>query len=455
MEVVTVVVKMQSHDAGKRIEDFREVNKGYLPEEATKEANRCLQCAKPFCEQGCPVGVPIKEFIAKLKKDENNNASAALMKIMEKNYLPAICGRVCPQEQQCEKACILSRKGAGIAIGNLERYAADNGSFKLEQKESNGIKVAIVGSGPSGLTCAAVLASSGYSVTIFEALHDKGGVLRYGIPEFRLPNSVVDKEIKAIEDLGVKIEVNKVIGKTITLKEREAGFDAVFIGNGAGLPRLMNIPGENLNNVFTANEFLVRNNLMEGYKSDSKTPMKNVNRVVVIGGGNVAMDAARVARRLGSKVDILYRRTQKEMPARAEEIEHAMEEGIQIIELVSPVEVLGKGKVEQIRMQRMRLVESDDGRARPEPVEDAFVDINCDMVIVAIGQTPNPLLTQDLTSVGIELNKWGSIMVNELGQTSNPKFYAGGDIVGGNATVIKAMGDGKKAAENIIKSLTQ
>jgi glutamate synthase (NADPH) small chain len=434
--------------------NFEEVEKGYIDKkDAIIEASRCLQCAKPLCIEGCPVRVNVKGFLNEIKEERFDNA---LLEIKKTNNLPGICGRVCPQEKQCEKACVLGEKA--IKIGTLERFAADNGKAKISKSETVNKKIAIVGSGPSGLTCASDLAALGYKVTIFEALHKAGGVLTYGIPEFRLPKIIVNKEIEDIKALGVDIKLNQVVGKIITLSELEVNFDAIFIGNGAGLPNFMNIPGENLINVYSANEYLVRNNLMKAYKfPEYKTPIGDGKNITVIGGGNVAVDAARIAKRLGANVKIVYRRTRAEMPARLMEVEHALKEGIEILELVSPLEILendGK-KVSQINCEKMKLGEPDEsGRRSPVPTGEKLI-IDTDEVIIAIGQKPNPILKTDLESVGIKLNKWDSILVDDNSQSTNPKFFAGGDIVGGNATVIKAMGDGRNAAKRIHELLSK
>lgn len=432
--------------------NFEEVEKGFVdPKDAIIEASRCLQCAKPLCIEGCPVRVNIKGFLNEIK---NKKFDDALLEIKKTNNLPGICGRVCPQEKQCEKACILGKKA--IKIGTLERFAADNGVAVISKRHLVDKKIAIVGSGPSGLTCASDLATLGYDVTIFEALHKAGGVLTYGIPEFRLPKSIVNKEIEDIKSLGVKIELNKVIGKIITLLELEEKFDAIFIGNGAGLPNFLNIPGENLINVYSANEYLVRNNLMKAYKyPDYKTPIGNGKNITVIGGGNVAVDAARIAKRLGAKVRIIYRRTRVEMPARLMEVEHALIEGIEILELVSPIEIIGDKKVQKIKCEKMKLGIPDESGRRSPISTGEIIMIDTDEVIIAIGQKPNPILKHDLENVGIKLNKWGSILVDDNLQTTNPKFFAGGDIIGGNATVIKAMGDGRSVAKIVDNLLKQ
>ncbi len=427
--------------------NFEEVVKVYTEEQALKEAGRCLQCREPKCIDGCPVRVNIRGFINQIRK---KNYDAALLEIKKTNNLPGICGRVCPQEKQCQAACVLGKDA--IEIGKLERFAADMGRARLTLLPPNKKRVAVVGSGPSGLTCASDLAVLGYDVTIFEALHHAGGVLTYGIPEFRLPKTVIDREVSDIQKLGVDIRLNHVIGKLISLEDLD--FDAVFIGNGAGLPKFLGIPGESLLNIFSANEFLVRNNLMKAYDFPQyRTPIKRNPNVVVIGGGNVAVDSARVAKRLGSDVTIVYRRTRKEMPARAEEVRHAIEEGVKILELTNPVEIIGETFVEWIRCQEMELGKPDSS-GRPRPVANGKTrTIKCDQVIIAIGQKPNPILENDLKEAGIKTDPRGAIVVDGNMQTTNPKFFAGGDIIGGNATVIKAMGNGRTAARSIDKHL--
>jgi glutamate synthase (NADPH), homotetrameric len=449
-------IKVREQAPEIRKTNFDEVCLGYNEDEALLEASRCLNCKNPLCVTACPVSLKIPEFIHKIC-EKDYKASAEI--IARDNSLPAVCGRVCPQEIQCEGSCILGKKGEPVAIGKLERYVADwsrNNRIKfLNKKPLNGKKVAIIGSGPSGLACASDLAKSGYDVTIFEALHKAGGVLTYGIPEFRLPKQeIVDYEIENVKSLGVKIELNVLVGRTITIDEliEREKFDAIFIGSGAGLPKFMNIPGENLNGVFSANEFLTRNNLMEAYKQDSDTPIFVGNKVCVVGGGNVAMDAARTALRLGAKVDIIYRRTEKELPARAEEVHHAKEEGIKFNMLTNPIEVLGddKGWVKGLKCQRMQLGEPDEsGRRKPIPIEGDYVNIDADVVIMALGTSPNPLIAN--TTSGLKTSSRGCIIVDESGSTSKPSVYAGGDAVTGAATVILAMGAGRKAAASIDK----
>ena len=447
-------VPVREQDPKVRAGNFDEVCLGYNEEEAVLEASRCLHCKNPRCVSACPVSVKIPEFIAAVAA--GHFAEAADI-IAEDSSLPAICGRVCPQETQCEGSCILGVKGEPVAIGKLERFVADwsrsQGGRKIEKAPSNGYRVAVVGSGPAGLACAYDLAKKGYSVTIFEALHKAGGVLEYGIPEFRLPKSkVVAAEISDVKALGVKIETDVVVGKTVTVDSLfdKEGFSAVFVASGAGLPRFMNIPGENLNGVFSANEFLTRNNLMNAYRNDFLTPVIHGKKVVVVGGGNVAMDAARTALRLGGDVTIVYRRTEKELPARVEEVHHAKEEGVEFSMLTNPVEILGdeKGWVKGIRCIRMELGEPDEsGRRSPVPVPGSEFEIEADSVIMSIGTSPNPLISR--TTKGLETNRRGCIVADEDGVTSRPGVFAGGDAVTGAATVILAMGAGRKAAAAI------
>lgn len=451
----TVKVKMPEQNAEKRISNFEEVALGYTLEQAMEEAERCLNCKHKPCMKGCPVNVPIPEFIGDIKE---GNVEKAYQRITSENGLPAICGRVCPQENQCEGMCVRAKKGESVAIGRLERFAADYQmakGYKLENiTPTHGVKVAVVGAGPAGLTCAADLAKYGYDVTIFEALHTPGGVLMYGIPEFRLPKDLVQREINNLLELGVKIEKNVVVGRSITIEElmKEEGYKAVFVGTGAGLPRFMNIEGENLNGVYTANEFLTRSNLMKAYDfPNNPTPVKIGENVAVIGGGNVAMDAARTAKRLGAKnVYIVYRRSMEELPARKEEVEHAKEEGIIFKLLNNPVKIVGRdGQVVAMECIKMELGEPDDsGRRRPVPIKDSQFELEVETVIIAIGQTPNPLIRQ--TTTGLEVTKWGGIIAHEeTMETSIDNVYAGGDVVTGAATVILAMGAGKKAAKAI------
>lgn len=448
---------MPSQEPNVRNQNFLEVALGYTEEMAIDEAKRCLQCKNPKCMGGCPVKVHIPEFISLVALGKFEEAYQVISK---SNSLPAVCGRVCPQENQCEGLCVRGLKNEPVAIGRLERFVADyhNANKKdsnLVKPVSNGHKVAIVGSGPAGLTCAGDLAKLGYDVTIFEALHLAGGVLVYGIPEFRLPKSIVQKEIDGLIDLGVKIETNMVIGKTISIDElmTEFGYEAVFVGSGAGLPKFMNIPGENLKGVYSANEFLTRVNLMKAYKNNSTTPIKNSKNVAVVGGGNVAMDAARCAKRLGAEnVYIIYRRGFEELPARREEVEHAMEEGIIFNFLTNPTEINGDetGTVKSIKCVKMELGEPDSsGRRRPVVKENSEHEINVDCVIMSLGTSPNPLIKS--TTKGLDTEKWGGIIVNEEGLTSVQGVYAGGDAVTGAATVILAMGAGKTAASGIDK----
>lgn len=447
-------VPVREQDPKVRAGNFEEVCYGYNEKEALLEASRCLNCRNPRCVQHCPVGIRIPEFIAQVRAGAFQEAARV---IARDSSLPAVCGRVCPQETQCEGSCILGVKGEPVAIGKLERFVADwsraQGGVPVEKAPANGIKVAIVGSGPSGLACASDLAKLGYDVTIFEVLHKPGGVLQYGIPEFRLPKQrVVEPEIDSVRALGVKIETNVVVGRTITIDElfdRE-GFKAVFVGSGAGLPRFMGIPGESLNGVFSANEFLTRSNLMRAFDPSSDTPIFVGKRVAVVGGGNVAMDAARTALRLGSQVTIVYRRTEKELPARAEEVHHALEEGIVFRMLTNPVEILGdeKGWVNALRCIQMELGEPDaSGRRSPIPIKDSEFEIPVDAVIMALGTSPNPLIAK--TTKDLETERHGCIVADESGATSRPGVFAGGDAVTGAATVILAMGAGRRAAAAI------
>ena len=449
---------MPTQTPDERSRNFKEVALGYTREQATDEAQRCLNCKNMPCVSGCPVHIAIPKFIHEVAQGD---FEAAYKTLTASSSLPAVCGRVCPQESQCESKCVRGIKGEPVAIGRLERFVADyhnaHSAEKPEKPQSNGHKVAVIGSGPSGLTCAGDLAKLGYDVTVFEALHLAGGVLVYGIPEFRLPKAIVQKEIDTLIDLGVKVETNVVVGRTITIDElmHDYGFEAVFIGSGAGLPKFMNIPGENLKGVYSANEFLTRINLMKAYQPDSATPIQHGRHVAVVGGGNVAMDAARCARRLGAEVSIIYRRTEAELPARREEVEHAKEEGIEFRFLTNPVAVLGneQGWVSGIRCQQMELGEPDaSGRRRPVAVEGSEHDLPMDCVIMALGTSPNPLIKS--TTEGLETQKWGGIIVEEeTGKTSRDGVYAGGDAVTGAATVILAMGAGKTAAAAIDKQL--
>ena len=447
--------KMREQDPFERAHNFYEVALGFTEEMAKTESERCLQCGDPKCIDGCPVNIDIPAFIKLIKED---NLIEAIRSIKDYNILPAICGRVCPQEIQCEKACILSKRWEPVAIGALERYVADwERRNKLKEcpdcEAPNNIKVAVIGSGPSGLTCAADLARYGFDVTVFEAFHKGGGVLVYGIPEFRLPKEIVEDEIETLKMLGVKVEYNRIIGKTLLIDElRDMGYMAFYIGVGAGLPSMRKIPGMNLNGVLTANEFLTRANLMKAYKfPEYDTPIKIGKVIAVIGGGNTALDSARVALRLGAKkVIIIYRRTETEMPARKEEYHHAIEEGIVFKFLTNPVKILGdkEGSVEKIELIKMKLGEYDQsGRRRPIPIENSEFLIKCDMVILAIGTLANPILTDSIS--GLKLNKRGYIQVDESGKTNLEDIFSGGDIVSGSATVISAMGAGRKAAKTI------
>ena len=446
-------VPVREQDAKVRATNFEEVCYGYNVEEAQLEATRCLDCKNPRCVAACPVGVQIPRFIERLR--EGDVAKAAEV-ISQDSSLPSICGRVCPQESQCEGACILGIKGEAVAIGKLERFVGDwqleNGRPAVEI-EKNGHKVAIVGSGPAGLACASDLAKMGYEVTIFEALHEAGGVLVYGIPEFRLPKErIVKAEIESVKALGVKIETDVVVGRTITVDALldEEGFDAVFIGSGAGLPRFMGIEGENLNGVLSANEFLTRANLMHAYDEEYDTPIYVGRKVVVVGGGNVAMDAVRTAKRLGAEATIVYRRSEKELPARVEEVHHAKEEGIEFKMLTNPTAILGddKGWVRAINCVEMELGEPDEsGRRSPVVVEGSDFEIECDVVVMALGTSPNPLIAS--TTEALDTNRRGCIVADDWGVTSRKGVFAGGDAVTGAATVILAMGAGRKAATAI------
>ena len=453
---------MPVQDAKVRAHNFDEVALGYTEEQAIDEANRCLNCKNMPCVAGCPVKIHIPKFITKIKEGDFEGAYQIITK---SSSLPAVCGRVCPQETQCESKCVRGIKGESVGIGRLERFVADwHNTFCTEEPvrpQSNGHKVAIVGSGPSGLTCAGDLAKRGYEVTVYEALHTAGGVLVYGIPEFRLPKKIVAKEVDTLKKLGVHIETNVVIGKTLTIDELfEMGYEAVFVGSGAGLPNFMGIPGESLKGVYSANEFLTRSNLMKSYLQSPETPIMKGGKVAVVGGGNVAMDAARTALRLGAdKVYIVYRRSMDELPARREEVEHAEEEGIEFRLLCNPTEILGynnpddardpkNGFVTGMTCVKMELGEPDEkGRRRPVVIPNSEFTIDVDTVIMSIGTSPNPLIKS--TTEGLEVNRWGGIVVNEDGLTSRNAVYAGGDAVTGAATVISAMGAGKTAAKAI------
>ena len=454
--------EMPTQEPSVRARNFKEVALGYPAEIAVEEAKRCLNCKNRPCVSGCPVNISIPEFISKIKSEDFEGAYQI---ITQSSSLPAVCGRVCPQESQCESKCTLGIKFEPVGIGRLERFVADwhneNAKELPKKPVPNGHRVAVVGSGPSGLTCAGDLAKKGYQVTVFEALHTAGGVLVYGIPEFRLPKSIVAKEVETLKALGVDVETNVVIGKTLTIDELfEDGYEAVFVGSGAGLPNFMGIPGESLKGVYSANEFLTRSNLMKAYRDDPVTPIMKGGRVAVVGGGNVAMDAARTALRLGAeKVYIVYRRSMEELPARREEVEHAEEEGVDFRLLNNPVEILGyqnpddprdpkNGFVTGMRCIRMELGEPDaKGRRRPVPIPGSEFELDVDTVVISIGTSPNPLIKS--TTKGLEVNARGGIIVNEDGLTSREGVYAGGDAVTGAATVISAMGAGKTAARAI------
>ncbi len=450
---------MPSQDPNVRNKNFQEVALGYTEEQALDEAQRCLNCKNRACMQGCPVMVHIPEFIAEVAKGD---FEAAYQIISNTSALPAVCGRVCPQETQCEMYCVRGKKGDPVGIGRLERFVADwhnaHCTEAPEKPASNGHRVAVVGSGPAGLTCAGDLARKGYDVTVFEALHLAGGVLVYGIPEFRLPKAIVQKEVDGLKAMGVTIATDTVIGRTISIDElmEEQGFEAVFIGSGAGLPMFMDIPGVNYRGVYSANEFLTRINLMKAYLPDSDTPIQRPKKVAVVGGGNVAMDAARCAKRLGAEVYIVYRRGMEELPARKEEVEHAEEEGIIFKTLCNPVEIFAdeNDDVNKIRCIRMELGEPDaSGRRGPIEVPGSEFDLDVDCVIMSLGTSPNPLIKS--TTKGLEINRKGGIVVNEDGLTSREKVYAGGDAVTGAATVILAMGAGKTAAKAIDEALSK
>ena len=460
---------MPAQDPHVRAKNFDEVATGYTEEMALAEAARCLACKNMPCVEGCPVKIHIPEFISRVKEGDFEGAYQV---ISRSSSLPAVCGRVCPQETQCEQKCVRGIKGEPVGIGRLERFVADwhnsHDDSSITLPAPNGHKVAVVGSGPSGLTCAGDLAKKGYKVTVFEALHTAGGVLVYGIPEFRLPKAIVKKEVDTLKKLGVEIETNMVIGKTLTVDELfDMGYESVFIGSGAGLPNFMGIPGESLNGVYSANEFLTRSNLMKAYRSDSATPIMKAKNVAVVGGGNVAMDAARTALRLGAdNVYIVYRRSLDELPARREEVEHAMEEGVQFLLLNNPTKILGynnpndkrdprNGSVVGMECIKMELGEPDaSGRRRPIAVEGSEFTLDVDCVIISIGTSPNPLIKS--TTEGLEVNRWGGIIVTEeTGETTKENVYAGGDAVTGAATVILAMGAGKIAAAAIDEKLSQ
>lgn len=449
---------MPTQPANERIRNFDEVALGYTAKLAKDEADRCLNCKNAPCMSGCPVGVHIPDFIANVKQ---GNIQGAYRVLKNDNNLAAICGRVCPQENQCEKHCVRKDKlGGSVAIGNLERYVADqaiaNGYDERPQIVKIGKRVAVVGSGPASLSCAADLARCGVDVTMYEALHEAGGVLVYGIPEFRLPKALVKKEIDKVRALGVDIETNVVVGKTIFIEELLFEYDAVFIGTGAGVPMLLKVKGENLNGVYSANEYLTRINLMKAYQKDAITPVKRGKNVVVVGAGNVAMDSARTALRMGANVKLVYRRGREEMPARKEEINHAEEEGVEFLLLANPVEIIGdeQGNVKAVKCIEMQLGESDaSGRRSPIPVEGSEFTVDCDEVIVALGTTPNPIIKRSMPS--LETTKKGTIVADENGLTNIPRLYAGGDAMTGAATVILAMGAGKRSAQAILKSFSE
>ncbi len=456
-------VHMPERDPNVRNKNIDEVNLGLAADMAVVEAHRCIDCPNPTCITGCPVGINIPKFI---KKIEANDFLGAAVVLKETNALPAVCGRVCPQEKQCELSCYytIKRQEPAVAIGHLERFAADyereSGKIAIpEVAESNGIKVAVIGSGPAGLSAAGDLRKFGYEVTVFEALHEIGGVLKYGIPEFRLPNEIVDVEIDVMKKMGVQFRTNFIVGKTATIEDlKQQGFEAFFIGSGAGLPRFMNIPGENYNGIFSANEYLTRVNLMHAAKEEYDTPVLSGRNVAVIGGGNTAMDSVRTAKRLGAeRAVIIYRRSEKEMPARIEEVKHAKEEGIEFMILHNPVEYFADehGRVNRMRIQKMELGEPDaSGRRRPMPIPGSEFEIDVDTVIVSVGVSPNPIIPRSIPE--LKMTDWGTIVVDkETMQTSIPELFAGGDIVRGGATVILAMGDGRKAAAGIHQYLSE
>ncbi len=450
--------KQKEQDRFIRRTNFEAVEENFTPEQASLEASRCLNCKNPQCMKGCPVSVNIPSFIQKIKEGDIQGAGDI---IRCDNMLPSVCGRICPQERQCESKCILGIKSTPVAIGALERYVGDNSISKTEKKPENGIKVAIIGSGCAGISAAADLKNAGFDVTVFEALHEFGGVLRYGIPPFRLPRTILDRELNSLKEIGVKFEKNVVVGKSITLNQlKEEGFKAIFISSGAGLPKMLNVKGENLNGVYSANEFLTRVNLMHANDVDAPTPLKVGNVAVIVGGGNVAMDSARTAVRVGFReVYIVYRRTEEELPARLEEIRHAKEEGVIFKFLHNPVEMIGvDGYLNKVKLEVMELGEPD-ATGRKSPIGTGnFVDMEADTVIVALGTGPNPIIQRSCVSEGIniETDKRGYIVINECGETSIDDIYAGGDIAPqGESTAIKAMGAGKRAAKAIIEKFSK
>ena len=459
-KIIPKKTPMPEQDPKERARNFKEVSLGYSKEDALAEAERCLQCKKPKCIDGCPVGVPIPQFIAQVKE---GNFDEAIKTIKTKNLLPAVCGRVCPQESQCEARCIVGKKNEPVGIGRLERFVADtflakNDDTPIKTAPATGKKVAVVGSGPSGLTVAYDAALAGHEVTIFEAFHEPGGVLIYGIPEFRLPKALVAKEIAALKRMGVKMELNAVVGKLIDVDEIMQDFDACYIATGAGLPSFMNMPGENLNGVYSANEYLTRVNLMKAYTfPENDTPIKKGERVAVVGGGNVAMDSVRTAKRLGADdAMIIYRRSEEEMPARLEEVHHAKEEGVNFNLLTNPIEIIddGNGWVKAVKCIKMELSEPDDsGRRRPNPIKGSEFDIPIDVIIIAVGTGPNPLVPQGTKN--LDLTDRGYIKADDSGITSRAGVYAGGDIVTGAATVISAMGAGRMAAASMNEFLAK
>lgn len=454
-------VHMNEQDPTERSHNREEVNLGLTAQQAIEEAQRCLDCANPTCMNGCPVEINIPGFIKNIERGDFLEAARVLK---ETSALPAVCGRVCPQEKQCEAQCFYTLKlgKTPVGIGNLERFAADyereSGNISIpELAPSNGRKVAVIGSGPAGLSFAGDMAKKGYTVTVFEALHEIGGVLKYGIPEFRLPNEIVDVEIDILSKMGVEFLTNIVIGKTVTIDElKEEGYEGFFVGSGAGLPNFMNIPGENLINVMSSNEYLTRVNLMDAANPESDTPVPFGKNVAIIGGGNTAMDSVRTARRLGAdRAMIVYRRSEEEMPARLEEVKHAKEEGVEFLTLHNPIEYIGdeRGRVKQMVLQKMELGEPDaSGRRKPVAIPGATETIDVDMVVVSVGVSPNPLIPSSIP--GLEVSKWGTVIVNENMQSAIPVVFAGGDIVRGGATVILAMGDGRKAAAAMDRYLT-